>query len=207
MKILVLSDIHGKTIEKANDIADNYDLTLIAGDITHFGGYGDAMEILKTFIKDRTVFAVYGNCDNSHVGNCLDDLGINVHQCKKSFEDISIGGFSGAPTSRFETPGEFPETEIARGLKYVKGCDILLTHAPAYGCALDMAPVGHIGSESIRKAIVNYAPRLHVCGHVHEARGTDSLSKTLLVNPGPYFSGYYAEIDYGENIDIRLMEF
>jgi Icc-related predicted phosphoesterase len=44
----------------------------------------------------------------------------------------------------------------------------------------------HIGSFSIGQWVSNYQPKLHCCGHVHEAAGKETkIGKTLCFNPGP----------------------
>ena len=44
-------------------------------------------------------------------------------------------------------------------------------------------------------------PALHVCGHIHEAKGVAKVGKTVVVNPGPPKRGdpiYVAEVRQGE---------
>ena len=51
--------------------------------------------------------------------------------------------------------------------------DIAVTHTPAYNHC-DLSPKwGAAGCPELRKALWRVRPRLHVCGHVHEARGAD----------------------------------
>jgi len=51
---------------------------------------------------------------------------------------------------------------------------------------------------AVRDAIEEYEPSLVLCGHIHEARGVDTLEKTTIVNCGFGRTGCYAIID-GEN--------
>ena len=178
MLITAISDIHGKRLDAAADLAASSDMLLIAGDITQFGGAEAARKRLMTLGDLTTVCAVFGNCDPKNV-------------------ESAVRGFSGAPGSPFGTPGEYSEDEISAGLRSDgPPPDILLTHVPAFGTPLDVAPgVGHIGSHAVRACVEKYAPALHVCGHVHESFGIASLGASLLVNPGPYFQGRYAEIE------------
>jgi Icc-related predicted phosphoesterase len=71
-------------------------------------------------------------------------------------------------------------------------------HCPPYGTALDEAPqltedlavvgggrvMAHVGSTAVREAIENVQPILGLHGHIHEARGTARLGRTLSINPG-----------------------
>jgi hypothetical protein len=71
-------------------------------------------------------------------------------------------------------------------------------HCPPHGTALDEAPeltedlgvvgggrvLAHVGSTAVREAIENTQPALSLHGHIHEARGTARLGRTLSINPG-----------------------
>jgi hypothetical protein len=208
MRVLAIADIHGTTLEKADSIADEYDLVLIGGDITQFGHYDEARDILSDFIRGRTVCAVYGNCDYADVEDYLHDAGISVHGRLRDVGHCTVTGFSGAPKSPFDTPGEFEDEEIGSGiLDVASGCTILLTHAPPYKTTVDKAPVGHVGSRSLYDYIRDKQPAVHICGHIHEAIGTDHIGSTLIVNPGPYFKDRYAHIEIDDEVTCELRSF
>jgi hypothetical protein len=71
-------------------------------------------------------------------------------------------------------------------------------HCPPYATGLDDAPqltaemdlkdAGRstvpVGSTAVRQAIEEHQPALSLHGHIHEARGTARLGKTLCINPG-----------------------
>ena len=71
-------------------------------------------------------------------------------------------------------------------------------HCPPQGTALDEAPqltedlgvvggghvLAHVGSTAVREAIETAQPILSLHGHIHEARGTARLGRTLSINPG-----------------------
>jgi hypothetical protein len=71
-------------------------------------------------------------------------------------------------------------------------------HCPPYGSKLDDAPeLTHdmrlkdagratkpVGSTAVRDVIREYQPALALHGHIHEARGSARLGKTLCINPG-----------------------
>src|SRR5205807_1627960 len=75
---------------------------------------------------------------------------------------------------------------------------IFSLHCPPYGTGLDDAPeltaemdlkdAGHavkpVGSTAVREAIEKFQPALALHGHIHEARATKRLGRTLCVNPG-----------------------
>jgi hypothetical protein len=75
---------------------------------------------------------------------------------------------------------------------------IFSLHCPPYATGLDDAPqltaemdlkdAGRstvpVGSTAVREAIEEHQPALSLHGHIHEARGTTRLGKTLCINPG-----------------------
>lgn len=60
--------------------------------------------------------------------------------------------------------------------------DVLVVHGPPYG-VLDVNSRGKTcGSRALLRCIERVQPRLVVCGHIHEAYGTEQLGDTLVVN-------------------------
>jgi Icc-related predicted phosphoesterase len=96
---------------------------------------------------------------------------------------------------------------------------IFSLHCPPYGTGLDDAPeltaemdlkdAGHavkpVGSTAVRDAIEAFQPALALHGHIHEARGTKRLGRTLCVNPGSSYEqgqllGAIIEVDGGKPV-------
>jgi uncharacterized protein len=75
-------------------------------------------------------------------------------------------------------------------------------HAPPFNSGIDAAPKldetlrpveggarkEPVGSSAVREAIEKYRPMLGLHGHVHEARGTARIGRTLCLNPGSVYS-------------------
>lgn len=40
------------------------------------------------------------------------------------------------------------------------------------------------GSTAIRREVEKHQPLLHLCGHIHESRGTTRIGRTVVINPG-----------------------
>jgi hypothetical protein len=116
----------------------------------------------------------------------------------------------------WDTPREYPEDVIAEKIeKLVEGIEdftnvIFNFHIPPYNSGLDSCPeldtskdppepilkggqqvFKPVGSHSVLAAIEKYQPLLVLCGHIHEARGTVQMGRTLVVNPGS---------EYGEGV-------
>jgi hypothetical protein len=92
-------------------------------------------------------------------------------------------------------------------------------HCPPYGSGLDDAPqltadmdlrdAGHstvpCGSTAVREAIEAYQPALSLHGHIHEARGSTRIGRTLAINPGSSYEqgqllGAVVDLDGGKKV-------
>jgi Icc-related predicted phosphoesterase len=116
------------------------------------------------------------------------------------YELLSLGYSNVTP---FNTYRELDEPELLRRLvalaDHATNMDrlILNVHVPPSECgALDLCLDGgipprsvHVGSTAIRSFIERYQPLADFAGHVHEGRGTASIGRTRVFNPG---SDYYA---------------
>jgi Icc-related predicted phosphoesterase len=91
---------------------------------------------------------------------------------------------------------------------------IFSLHCPPHGTGLDDAPqltaemdlkdAGRstvpVGSTAVREVIERHQPALSLHGHIHEARGTTRLGRTLCINPGSSYEqdqllGAVVEVD------------
>lgn len=101
----------------------------------------------------------------------------------------------------------------AEQLKDVKNA-IFNLHVPPHNSKLDDAPLLNenlepvdggrtyvpVGSKAVRKAIETFQPLLGLHGHVHEAKGSANIGRTLCLNPGSNYtegilSGYVVALD------------
>jgi uncharacterized protein len=96
---------------------------------------------------------------------------------------------------------------------------IFSLHCPPYGTGLDDAPeltaemdlkdAGHavkpVGSTAVREAIESFQPALSLHGHIHEARASRRIGRTLCINPGSSYEqgqlmGAVIDIDGGKKV-------
>ena len=204
MKILVASDIHGSS--KAVDlIRENIeklvpDLTVLCGDITHFGKPDEARKIIDSL--SGPLLAVPGNCDPPGIEDGVaESHGIDLHGKTHEFSGIRFAGFGGA-RKMFGTVREYDEEFIGENIRRViPGADVLVLHGPPYGIN-DLSPSGHAGSREILEAVRIHGPMLVLSGHIHECHGIVRENGISYLNPGAARDGRcaYLEIDVAENM-------
>ncbi|RLF20634.1 MAG: hypothetical protein DRN15_07030 [Thermoprotei archaeon] len=206
--LLIISDIHGSLgaisrLRKALlQTKVRPECIIVAGDLTHFGDYDQAKEIIKLLreLGSSDIVYVPGNCDPPSLLNREIQGAHLIHLRPYMSNDLIFIGIGGGGISPFNTYIEFTEEEfeyltnkLLHLVKKRRDHVVLVTHQPPYMTSLDIVYSGeHIGSKSIRRLIQALRPLLHVCGHVHEARGIERLNSTHSINPGPLRKGYYA---------------
>lgn len=216
MIIVAISDIHGhiKQLITISHAVKEADLVLISGDLTHFGRENEAREVIESIrALNRNVYAVPGNCDYPLVSTYLTSEGINLNRRGTVIGDYAFIGIGGSLPCPGRTPNEHTEDDFLLHLEEAKkevpqGMPlILVSHEPPHGTQCDLVQNGiHVGSSSIRDFIVNVQPLICFTGHIHEARGIDTIGKTKVVNPGPLHYGGYILANLNRGItSLKIM--
>jgi len=212
MRIIGLTDIHGRISYLGSFIEQmrSADVIAIAGDITNFGGYGEAEAIIETIAStNRNIIAVHGNCDKRGVIELLSARQINIHAVSRMIDDVQFLGLGGSNKTPFHTPHEYSDAEMKEILEASPQSPrarfhMFISHAPPFKSKLDKMFLGmHVGSKPVREYIEASQPDIVLCGHIHEARGIDRIGKTLIINPGPS-PKHYVVIDIDKTIDFTL---
>lgn len=214
MKIAYLVDVHDRfdAVPQAMKEIGPVDVLIIGGDITTGGTADDAARAIEDWrpLAPR-LLALAGNMDSPAIDARLADLEVGLDGRGTVFDDVGIFGVSAAPRSPLHTPYELDDDELERrieaGLDHVKDCRlrIFCPHAPPRGTVCDRLSSGeHVGSTVVRAFVEREQPDLVLCGHIHEARGTDSIGNTKVVNPGPVSAGHYAMVEVNHGVEVRL---
>lgn len=208
MRLLIVSDIHGRVeILKRVITKEEHDLLLIAGDMASYSGMRDWRDVADAIEETGTrAVAVPGNVDEpDSIGTHLGGRFVVLHADYVEIEHLIIAGIGGG--TGFPSLGHsyYTDEHIGQELKKLekklgnKKPHILLTHTPPHGTKVDILYSGeHAGSINLRNYIETKQPILHACGHVHEARGTDKIGETTIINPGPLMWKYYSVVEIGE---------
>ena len=214
MKIAYLVDVHDhfEAVPRAMAQLGAVDLLIIGGDITTGGTPDEAARAVEDWrsLAPR-LLALAGNMDSAAIDARLVELEVALDSRGVIFGDVGVFGVSSAPKSPLHTPYELADDELLRriedGSRAVEDCrvKIFCPHAPPSETVCDQLPNGkHVGSAVIRAFIERAQPDLTLCGHIHEARGTDEIGKTRIVNPGPVRAGHYAVVEVDGDVTVRL---
>jgi Icc-related predicted phosphoesterase len=214
MRILACSDVHG-AYEKLESILSRergYDVVLLAGDLTTNGSPREAEQALRSLRHHgKPLITVAGNMDPRSLEKTFEDHSTYVHGRGIVLEDVGFFGVSASPFTPMNTPYEIDEKEIEtlaeQGWKEVASArwKVFVPHTPPLNTSVDKILVGtHVGSKAVRAFIELHAPHLVVCGHIHEARGMDTIGSTTIVNCGPAGKGYYAVITVKDAVHVEL---
>ncbi|KAB2891825.1 MAG: serine/threonine protein phosphatase [Desulfobulbaceae bacterium] len=215
MHIIAFGDIH-MAANACRNIPGirQADLVLLTGDLTNFGSQREVQQVLDevTAFNPR-ILAQFGNLDRPDINEHLEQLGINLHGRGRILNDrLCIVGMGGSNPTPFHTPSEFSEEEmmLIGTNAYQQALDaiaeknqvdgsripvLLISHAPPANTCVDMIFDGrHVGSTAVRRIIELYQPDICVTGHIHEAKGCDSIGPTTIYNPGTLRSGGWVDI-------------
>lgn len=137
------------------------------------------------------------------------------------FGDLTLVSLGWSNPTPWQTNREAPEEELARRLAAMTtDVDptraVLNIHVPPHGSGLDLAPrldadlriqleggepdLVPVGSTAVRDFVREFQPAASLHGHIHEGRGTTSIGRTTVVNPG---SQYDQATLLGAIVDIR----
>lgn len=214
MLIIAFGDVHMRP-EKARKIPEirRADCLVVNGDLTVRGGRSEARSVLDALSElNGTVYAHIGNMDEAEVDVMFSEMGINLNGRGKVIGDVGLFGLGGSPPTPFDTPSEFSERELEATLRkaYESVADarvkILFSHPPPANTLLDRVRSGeHVGSTAVRSFLEQADCAACVCGHIHEAVGTDQVGPTRVLNPGMLARGGYARIEWdGKRLEATL---
>lgn len=212
-KIIAVSDIHGayESVPQILSKEPLFDALILAGDLTTNGSPREAEEALKLFYQfGKPIISVAGNMDPVTLEPTFESMSSYVNGRGIIIDEAGFFGVSGSPFTPMNTPYELSEEAIIEraeaGWKDVESArwKIFIPHAPPYKTAIDRLLSGnHVGSKAIRTFIEQHQPDVVVCGHIHEARGVDTIGNSQVVNCGPAGKGYYVMITIEEGITME----
>lgn len=191
MKILALSDVHGdrtfikEMAEKA--VKEKVDLVLLAGDLAGHNGNLDGM-VGPFKEKGLEVGIINGNHEGqAEINSLAEQYGVkNLHGYVWKKGDVGIFGCGYGDIGIHQLPDEeffnvLKKAHTALGTIKTK---IMVTHVQPNDSVLGLKMPGW-GSKGVRKAVEEFKPDIHICGHIHETHGMEEIiGKTKVINVG-----------------------
>ena len=121
---------------------------------------------------------------------------------------FDVVGFGGGQTP-FDTPFEPSGEEIKQSVELLyermsSGSRVGVIHQPPKDTELDIVEGDQVGSSEVRKLIEEKDFDFILTGHIHQSRGKDEVSDTLIVNPGPVKEGYYGVLEVEDEFNVEL---
>jgi len=187
-RAILLSDTHGRHDDVA--VPDDGDLLIHAGDVTNRGSR-DEVEDFADWLSPRPhphKIVVAGNHDRwiekhpQRMPEILSDASY-LQDGSTDAGPLTVWGSPWTPQF-FDWSFMLPRGDelAAKWAQIPDDIDILVTHGPPRGI-LDRTRAGiDAGCDALRDRVFEIQPRLHVFGHIHEARGRVEHDGITFVN-------------------------
>lgn len=155
MNILHYSD---KSSTDFLQLYQSCDVLLYTGDLSYFDFHG----LADTEVK-KPAFGVHGNHDPS---DFFPDLHIiNLHNTVYEYAGLRWGGFQGCLRYKKSGDFQFSEDDAELWATSFPAVDVLLLHAGGRDLLDDPSDDVHIGSDAVRRYILDKKPKFVFCGH------------------------------------------
>lgn len=216
MKLVCGSDFHGTLPKKLAALVkkEKPAAFIYAGDMPPHPWEGGATEnVAQGLLElDVPVYAVAGNMDEPEFLKLLDISNPNFNYL--GMDKVELGGYTIVGFTDYSMPIAFQfkslMKEVFEGI--LKGCKpektIIVNHVPPHDTKVDFATAWgfeeHAGDETLREIVERIQPLLVVCGHIHEAKGTDKIGKTLILNTATAVS--VVDLEEGKEPKVRFVD-
>ena len=191
MKLLAFSDLHRDLGQAAKlvEMSAEADVVIGAGDFASVHeGLGETIGALAT-IETPTVLVP----GNNETEDALREAATGwsaatvLHGEGTTIEGAEFYGLgAGVPVTPWDWSFDLDDAAAAERLAPCPEGAILVLHSPPQGHCDANGSGDHFGSRALLEAIEGKAPRLVVCGHIHESWGCESqIGETPVRNLGP----------------------
>ncbi len=191
MRLLAFSDLHRDLgqAERLVEMAADADLVVGAGDFASVHeGLAESIDALAA-IEAPTVLVPGNNETDAALRETAAgwEAATVLHGEGAELGGIEFFGLgAGVPVTPWDWSFDLSEEEAAERLAGCPDGAVLVVHSPPAGHADRSGAGEHLGSAAILETIERTAPRLAVCGHIHESWGERSaVGPTEVVNLGP----------------------
>lgn len=166
--------------------------------------------VFMTLSKIGTpIFYVRGEEDPTYVSDIYSNV-YNVELREKDLNEFVIRGLPPAIDYELKIPKEHEVLKLYEKMSLVlTKKTIFLTHIPPFSLNVDKDYLrDSLGSVSVKEIIEKQKPFITICGHAHNGLGYVKIEGGIVINPGPFRRGYYAEILFDNiKVDVKLGRF
>ncbi len=189
MKIVAISDTHSRHHKLALPAGD---MIIHAGDVSMRGLKIEIEAFLtwfasldykyKIFIAGNHDF-IFENQDNATISAMMPHDIIYLNDAAVEIEGLKIWGSPITPWFHNWAFNRHRGPDIKKHWDLIpQDTDILITHGPVHGTH-DRTSSGYlVGCEDLYEVVQKIKPKLHICGHIHEAYGMIEKQETIFVN-------------------------
>lgn len=189
MKITAISDTHGQH-EKLK--LPQADILIHAGDVSKRGTEAQIKEFINWFSAQPHQHKIFiaGNhdfffeqADETQLNEVIPSNIIYLNDSGIDINGIKIWGSPVQPWFHNWAFNRRRGEEIRKHWDLIPTqTDILITHGPVCGI-LDRTVYGQeVGCADLLEAVERIKPRVHICGHIHEAYGEKVVAQTRFIN-------------------------
>jgi Icc-related predicted phosphoesterase len=189
MKFIAISDTHGLHAQLR---LPKGDVLLHAGDVCSRGTEKEALNFLAWFREQDYKYKIFiaGNHDfyfekntSALINKIIPENVIYLCDSGAQIEGINIWGSPVSPWFYNWAFNRYRGSDIKKHWdKIPHHTDILITHGPVFG-KLDITVQGEqVGCVDLLNALEKINPKIHLCGHIHEAYGEIKSTKTTFLN-------------------------
>lgn len=198
MKIVAISDTHGKHDELTKDLGSG-DILIHAGDVSNLGKSKEINDFLIWFsyLPFKHKIFIAGNHDfgfekNNDIAPEYKERGvIYLMDNMVEVEGLKIYGSPWQPRFYDWAFNVDRGEAIAKKWEPIPaGLDILVTHGPAYGLLDDTYNGMRVGCEELYKKVMEVKPRYHICGHIHYGYGMRMMDDMTFINAASLGESY-----------------
>lgn len=191
MKLLAFSDLHCDLGQAAELVAMSAeaDVVIGAGDFASVHkGLGETIDALAA-IETPTVLVPGNNETEQALRDAAAGWGAAtvLHGSATEIDGTVFYGLgAGIPVTPWEWSFDLDDDAARSMLEPCPRGSVLVLHSPPQGHCDANGSGDHFGSPALLRAIEEKAPRLAVCGHIHESWGCESqIGDTPVRNLGP----------------------
>lgn len=189
MKIVAISDTHGYHEQL---VLPSGDMLIHAGDLSSRGTEREINAFLDWFGAQDYSYKIFiaGNhdfffekTDVQDIQSMIPDGVIYLNDNGTYVNGIHLWGSPITPWFFDWAFNRQPGSDIKKHWDLIpSNIEILITHGPVYGILDETVHGLNVGCEMLRNTVQNIKPKVHICGHIHEAYGQIQTADTLYIN-------------------------